>query len=172
MQTNPQLLRRMAGPFPRLTIQINQWPETMGFSADDGNHQWKTQCSCPHKRFRRSTDTQPNGKRILQWSWVNCLAPECWAKFPGPGDGFIVPYFQQQVKLFNEQGIIIIQVQAKQGIGINEGSPTCHHLSPSPRNQVQCCMLLEDTHGIRSTQNSNRSSEPDIFCLSSCSSKN
>jgi hypothetical protein len=33
-------------------------------------------------------------------------------------------------------------------------------------------MLLEDTHGIRSTQNSNRSSEPDIFCLGSCRRKN
>ena len=84
MKTYGELLGRMTGATPSLAIEVNKRPEASGLTADDGNHERKSEHSCANERFWRATDTDPYGERILQWARVDCLAVKRGAVFVGP----------------------------------------------------------------------------------------
>src|SRR2546430_14502027 len=74
MKTYGELLGRMTGSTPSLAIEVYKRPEASGLTADDGNHERKSEHSCADERFRRAADTDPYGERILQRAGVDCLA--------------------------------------------------------------------------------------------------
>jgi hypothetical protein len=66
MKTYGELLGRMTSATPSLAIEVYKRPEASGLTADDGNHERKSEHSCANERFGRAADTDPYGERILQ----------------------------------------------------------------------------------------------------------
>src|SRR5207253_4406733 len=74
----------MTGATPSLAIEVYKRPKASGLTADDGNHERKSEHSCANERFGRAADTDPYGERILQRARVDCLAGKGRAVFSGP----------------------------------------------------------------------------------------
>jgi hypothetical protein len=66
MKTYGEFLGRMTGAASRFTVKIYKRTEASGLTADDGNHERKSEHSCANERFGRAADTDPYGERILQ----------------------------------------------------------------------------------------------------------
>src|SRR5580704_13194000 len=84
MKTYGELLGRMTGATPSLAIEVYKRSEASGLTANDRNHERKSQHSCANERFGRAADTYPYGEWILQRARVDCLAGKRRAVFSGP----------------------------------------------------------------------------------------
>ena len=85
MQTHAKFFLRMPGAFTGLTIEINEWFETMGLAANNSHHERKTECPGADKRCGGATCTQPDGQWILQRARENPLAGKRGSVIAGPG---------------------------------------------------------------------------------------
>jgi hypothetical protein len=55
---------------------------------------------------------------------------------------------QQQLQLLREQRVVVAQIVAEQGKGLDERAAAGHDLGPSIRQQVQGREILKDAHRI------------------------
>src|SRR6267143_1936316 len=163
MKTYGELLGRMTGATPSLAIEVYKGPEASGLTADDGNHERKSEHSCANERFRRAADTDPNGQRILQRARVDCLAGKCGAVFSGPVHFGAFSDFQEKLEFFGKERIVIFKTQAEERVGLNERTATGDNFRPAPRDQVESRELLKNTNGVGGAENRNCAGETDIF---------
>jgi len=103
MKTYGELLGRMTGATPSLSIEVYKRPEASGFTADDGNHERESEHSCANERFGRAADTYPYGERILQRARVDCLTGKRRAVFSGPVHLRACPDLQEQLEFFRKE---------------------------------------------------------------------
>src|ERR1700756_1231147 len=68
-----QLVHRVTGATARLAVKINQGAKPARFTANDGHHQRKADCSGARKRSRRAAYPKPDRKRSLIRPWIHGL---------------------------------------------------------------------------------------------------
>src|SRR5690242_8232803 len=114
MNANLQLIRRVSRAQSRFTVAIDQWPKTVRFPADDGDHEWEPEHAGTNKRARRASDTEPNRQRVLQRSRINSLPGEWGAMFARPVKVCVLADLQKQIKLFGEKRIVILKLKPEE----------------------------------------------------------
>src|SRR5712692_2585051 len=163
MKTYGELFRRMTGATASLAIEVYKRPEASGLTADDGNHERKSEHSCANERFGRAADTDPKGERILQRARIDCLAGKGGAVFAGPVHLRACTDFQEKVELFRKERIVIFKTQPEEGIRLNERTATGNNLGAAPRDQVESRKLLENANGVGGAENRDCAGETNIF---------
>ena len=163
MKTYGELVGRMTGATPGLAIEVYKRPEASGLTADDGNHERKSEHSCANERFGRAADTDPYGERILQRARVDCLAGKSRAVFSGPVHFGAFPDFQEKLEFFRKERIVIFKTQPEEGIRLNERTATGDNFGAAPRDQVESRELLKNANGVGGTENRDCAGETDIF---------
>src|SRR5713226_9014351 len=171
MKTYSKSLRGMTGAAPSLAVKVYKRPEASGLTADDGNHERKSEHSCANGGFGRAADTDSYGERILQRARVDCLAGKGRAVFSGPAHFGAFPDFQEKLEFFRKKRIVIFKTQPEEGIRLNERTTTGDNFGATPRNEVKSCELLKNANGVGGTQNRNGAGETDIFRARGCSGK-
>src|SRR5229473_7279236 len=109
MKTYGKSLGRMTSATPSLAIELYKRPEASGLTADDGNHERKSEHSCANERFGRAADTDPYGERILHRARVDCLAGKSRAVFAGPVHLRACPDFQEKIEFFCKERVVIFE---------------------------------------------------------------
>jgi hypothetical protein len=109
MKTYSKSLGGMTSATPSLAIQVYERPEASGLTADDGNHERKSEHSCANERFGGAADTDPYGKRILQRTRVYCLAGKGRAVFSGPVHFGACPDFKEKIEFFCKERVVIFE---------------------------------------------------------------
>src|SRR5712664_394641 len=98
MNANLELIWRVSRAQSRFTVAIDQWPKTVRFPADDGDHQWEPEHAGANKRARRASDAEPNRQRVLQRARINSLPGECGAVFARPANVRVLADLQKQIE--------------------------------------------------------------------------
>src|SRR5258707_7416856 len=153
----------MTGATPSLAIEVYKRPEASGLTADDGDHERKSEHSCANERFGRAADTDPYGERILQRARVDCLAGKGGAVFAGPVHLRTCPDLEEKLEFFRKERIVIFKTQAEERVGLNEGTATGDNFRPAPRDQVESRELLKNANGVGGAENSDCAGETNIF---------
>src|SRR5882724_2874265 len=153
----------MTGATARLTVEINQGAKARRFTADDGHHQRKAECSGARKRSRRAAHPEPDRKRSLIWPWIHGLPRKRRSVFTAPMNVSVFSNLQKQFQLAREKRIVIGEIEAEQRKGFHKRSAPHNHFGASVREKVYRCKLLKYAHGIIRAQNGDRTCETDLF---------
>jgi hypothetical protein len=68
---------------------------------------------------------------------------------------------EQQVELFREEVVVVVEVVAEERKRFDERSASGHHLRPSSRKEVERRERLEDAHGIVRAEDGHRARQTD-----------
>ena len=137
----------MTGATPGLAIELYKRPVASGLTADDGNHERKSEHSCANERFGRAADTDPDRQWILQRARVDCVAVKGRAVFSGPVHFGAFPDFQEKLEFFRKERIVIFKTQPEEGIRLNERTAASDNFGAAPRDQVESRELLKNANG-------------------------
>ena len=138
----------VAGATPGFAIEVDERAEAVRFAADDGDHQGKTQGSGAGEGLRCAAYAEPDGKGSLQGAREDTLTGERGPVLAGPVNVCLVAELQEEVELFGEEGVVVLEVEAEEGEGLDEGAPADDDLGAAAGDQVECCELLEDADGV------------------------
>src|SRR6185295_17983484 len=103
----------MTGATARLAVEINEGTKPARFTADDGHHQGKADCSGARKRSRRAAHPEPDRKFSLIRPRVHCLPRKRRSVLTSPMNVSVVPNFQKQFQLAREKRIVIGEIDAE-----------------------------------------------------------
>ena len=92
----------------------------MWLTADDRDHERKSQHSSPDKGLRCAPNADPDGKRILEWAGIDRLSRERWAMLSRPVDRGIFPDSQQELEFLDEERVVVLNIETEEGIGFGE----------------------------------------------------
>src|SRR5437667_4351954 len=81
-----QTVGRVSGMLAGRAVEIDERPEAARLTADDGDHQGKSQHAGTNERLWRPAHTQPYRQRILCRPRIDTLAGQCRPIFAGPMD--------------------------------------------------------------------------------------
>src|SRR5439155_16190343 len=98
----------------RFTVAVEQWPETVGFPADDRDHQWEPEHAGANKRARRASDAEPNRQRVLQRARINSLSSEWRAVFARPANARVVADVQEQIEFLGKERIVVLELEPEE----------------------------------------------------------
>ena len=70
---------------------------------------------------------------------------------------------QQELELFGEQGLVVVEVVAEQREGLDEGAAAGHDLGPSARQAVERGELLVDAHRVVGREHRDGAREADAL---------
>src|SRR6185437_10198363 len=107
--------------------------------------------------------TQPDGKHWLNGSRPNALPAQRRTVLPLPVDLDLFAQLQQQVQLLSEELVVVLQVVAKQRIGLNERTSSDDNFRTAVRDQVERREVLEDAHGVVRAEHRNGAREANLF---------
>src|SRR6202165_356448 len=127
-------------------IELDQWRETAGRSADDGQHQGQPVASGADHRLWAATDTNPGGKVSNRESRGHVLVYERRSKLAGPGHGLGPEQPREQVELLLEELLVVGQVKPEQGEGLGQRATTDDELCAAVRYGVEGCKVRVDPH--------------------------
>src|SRR5258707_12722755 len=120
MDANLELIWRVSRAQPRFTVAIDQWPKTVRFPADDGDHEWDPEHAGANKRARCASDTEPNRQRVLQRARINSLAGEWRAVFARPVNVRVVADVEKQIEFLGKERIVILEFESEEGKRFDE----------------------------------------------------
>src|SRR6184192_1979890 len=84
MNADLELTWRVSRAQTCFTVAVDQWPKTVRFPTDDGDHQRQPEHAGANKRARRASNTEPDRQRVLQRARINSLPGEWRAVFARP----------------------------------------------------------------------------------------
>src|SRR5439155_11417050 len=76
-------------------------------------------------------------------------------------DVLVLANLEQQLELFSEQRVVVIEVEAEQRKRLDRRASADHHFGPAARQQVERCEFLEQTNRVNGAQHRHRTREPD-----------
>src|SRR5256885_16588261 len=114
MDTHLELIPRMFSAQTSLAVTVDQWPKTVRFPTDDGDHQRQPERAGANKRARRASDTEPNRECVLQWPRVNSLPGECRAVLARPVNVCVLADLQKQIEFFGKERIVVLEFQPEE----------------------------------------------------------
>lgn len=120
VHTDHKLFGTEAGTLPGFAIQIDERPEPARLASDDSDHQRKAERPGTDERSRRSADSEPDRKAVLDGAWVDALPGERRTETSRPLDVLVVTDLQQQIELLREECVVVLEVVAEQREGIDE----------------------------------------------------
>ena len=161
MEADLQLLRRVAGQAASFSIDVDEWPEAVGFAAYDGDHEWQAEGSGSSERFWGAADAEPDREFFLHRPWEDALPSERCAALARPVDVGVVADREEKVKVFGEEEVVVVQVEAEEGEGFDEGAAADYHFGAAAGDQVEGGEALEGTYGIDCAQDGDGAGEPD-----------
>jgi hypothetical protein len=163
VNTDFQLVHRVTSAAACLAVEINQGAKPAWFTADDGHHQRKAECSGACKRSRSPAHAEPDRKRSLIWPWIHCLPRKRRAVLTGPMNVDVFSNLQEQFKLAGKKRIVIGKIEAEKRKGFHERSAPYNHFGASMGEKVYSCELLKYAHGVIRAQNGDGTGETDPF---------
>ena len=138
----------MACAFAGFAVEIDEGAETVGFAADDGDHEGKAEVAGANEGFGGSTYSQPDGQRVLQRTRVNALACERGAMSAGPVDPGIFAELEEEVELFGEEVVVVLEFEAEEGKGFDEGAAAGDDFGAAVGDEVERGEVLEDADWV------------------------
>src|SRR3954470_23695992 len=114
----------------RLAVEIDERPEAPRFASDDRNHQRQPEYPRALERCRCASDPDPYGKRILDRPRIDALPGKSRTESvsPLPRHMLVVPDPQEQVEVFFEVPVVVLEIEPEQGIGVDERPASSHDL--------------------------------------------
>jgi hypothetical protein len=76
VKSDDEFVGGVAGAAPSLAVKIDERPKSLGFSADDRNHQGKSERPGANERFGSAAAADPNGRWILERTRIDGLSCE------------------------------------------------------------------------------------------------
>ena len=72
--------------------------------------------------------------------------------------------FQQQLELFLEKGIVVVELQAEERVGLDERAAAGDDFGAAVGDEIERGEFLEDADGIGGAENGDGAREADVFC--------
>ena len=94
---------------------------------------------------------------------IDTLPSERSAVLAGPIDLGFVAKLQQQFELLREQRVIVVEVETKEGKGLDERAATGDDLRAALGDQVEGCELLKDADRVGGAQHGDRAGKADAL---------
>ena len=163
MKADLELLRRVASATAGFAVEVDERAEAVGFAADDGDHQGKSQRAGADKGCGRSADAQPDGQRILQRARVDALAGERGAMFAGPMDMGVLADIQQQVELLGEERVVVFEVETEERERLDERAAAGDDFGAAVGDEVERGEFLEDADWIGGAEDGDGAGKADAF---------
>src|SRR5207302_9532198 len=102
------------------SIEVDERTEAARLAADDRDHQRKPERPGANERLRGTADAEPDRQRILEWSRVHALPGQRGAVPSRPVHVLVPTDLGQQIEPLSEERVIVIEVEAEQGKGLDE----------------------------------------------------
>ena len=99
---------------------------------------------------------------MLHRAGIDAASVDRRAQPPRPGDAFAFAQLQEQVELFGEEVVVVLEVVAEEREGFDEGAASGHDLGAAARKQVDGGESLEHADGIVGAQDADGTGEADI----------
>ena len=71
--------------------------------------------------------------------------------------------FEQEVEFFGEEGVVVFELEAEEGVGLDEGAAAGDDLGASLGEEVEGGELLEDADGVGGAEDGDGAGEADAF---------
>ena len=156
--------RRVVPGAPRgLAVEVDQRPEPLGRTPDDGDRERQAERARAHDRLRRSADRDPDRQWVLDRPGIDAQPVKRRPVASRPRDDLGLAQSEQQVELLGEQVVVVLQVLAEERERLDERPAPGHDLGPSAREQVEGGEGLEDTHRVVRAQHRDGAREPDAL---------
>src|SRR5690606_32078300 len=113
-----------------LVIQVDERPEPRRLTANDGQHQRQPVMRGTDDGFRAAADTDPGSEPSAFDRWKDMLAVERRPRRALPGDRPLLQQPGEQLQLFLEQRLVLVQRITEERKGLGEGPPAQDHFRP------------------------------------------
>ena len=157
-----EFLGGVTGAFAGFAVEVDEVAKTMGLAADDRDHERKTEDTGADEGFRRATDAEPDGERVLQWARVDALPGERGPVFAGPMDVGVLAEGKKEVEFFGEKVVVVFEIEAEEGEGFDEGPAAGDDFCASVGDEVERGEVLKDANGICRAEDRNGRGETDV----------
>jgi hypothetical protein len=128
VDADQELVGGDAGAATGLAIELRQWRKARGLAADDRNRQRQAERAGAGDRLRRAAGRDPDRQGLLQRARIDALPVERLAMTAFPRHHGFGPDLKQEIELFREQLIVILEVIAEQRKGLDGRAATGHDL--------------------------------------------
>lgn len=81
----------------------------------------------------------------------------------GPVEFGVVADLEEEVELLGEEGVVVLEVEAEEGEGFDEGAATGDDLGAASRDEVEGGEFLEDAHGVGGGEDCDGAGEADLL---------
>src|SRR5690242_3973004 len=120
MDTHFEVFYSVARASAAFAVKVDQRTETAWFAADDRNHQRKSKRARPGEGVRSAANSDPDRQRILYCARIDTLPGQRRTVLAGPVDVGVLTDLQEQLKLFCEKRIVIIEIESEQWIRLDQ----------------------------------------------------
>ena len=158
-----ELLGVVAGAVAGFAVEVDEGAEAVVLSADDGDHERETEEAGAGERLRSATDAEPDGEGVLEGAGIDALAGEGCTVFAGPVEVGGFADFEEEVEILCEEGVVVLEVEAEEGEGLDEGAAAGDDFCPSVGEQVEGGELLEDADGVGCGEDGDGAGEADAL---------
>src|SRR6266478_7230239 len=114
MNANLELIWKVSRAQSRFTVAIDQWPKTVRFPADDGDHYWEPEHAGTNKRAGCASDTEPNRQRVLERARINSLSSKWRAVFARPVNVRVLADVQKQIEFLGKERIVVLELEPEE----------------------------------------------------------
>src|SRR3954471_21028384 len=114
MHTDGKALGRMSGLLTGFSVQVDERTKEARLTADDRNHQRKSERAGASEGCWSSANAEPDRQRILKRPWIDTLSSQRWSVLARPGDVLVVANLQKELELLREERVVVVQAKSEQ----------------------------------------------------------
>ena len=132
----------------RLAIQIDQRHKPRGLASDDRQRERQPERPGAHDRLRRAADRHPHGQALLHRTGPHARVLSAGRYRPDQVTCALLAQLEQQLELLGVELVVVVEVVAEEGEGLDERAAPGHDLRAPAGEQVDLGEVLKDAHGI------------------------
>lgn len=163
-----EFFRGMAGAAAGFAVEVDEGAEAVGFAADNGDHEGEAEGSGAGEGLRCAADAEPDGERVLERAGEDALSGERGAMLAGPVDVGVFADVEEEVEFFDEEVVVVLEVQAEEGEGLDKGAAADDDLGAAAREEVEGGELLEDADGVCGAEDGDGAGEANLLGAGGC----
>ena len=110
-----------------------------------------------------AADRDPDRERVLHGAGVHGQVVDRRPVAAAPRHALGLADLQQQLELLGEELVVVVEVVAEEGEGLDERAAPGHDLRAPVAQQVQGRELLEHADGVVRAQDAHRAGQPDVL---------
>jgi hypothetical protein len=138
-----------------LVKQLDEGLKALRHAADDRKRHRQAERAGADGRRRIAADRDPD-RDLVRRARIDALVVERCAVLALPGDTFVVADAEQQLELFREQRVVVVEVVAEQRKRLDERAAPGHDLGAAVRQKIERGELLIDPDRIVGAQHGHR----------------